>query len=121
MTPCTTAEQVCDGACWLRATFETGVREFLLVQKGHVVFRYDWVKMSLSELWESAIKRMNEINPTAAASLISDIEKHRRVFLDEWKFSEVSALTKHDLDIAWAALRDASVTGSCKTRLATFA
>ncbi len=121
VTPCTTAEQVCDGACWLRATFETGVREFLLVQKGHVVFRYDWVKMSLSELWESAIKRMNEINPTAAASLISDIEKHRRVFLDEWKFSEVSALTKHDLDIAWAALRDASVTGSCKTRLATFA
>jgi hypothetical protein len=120
-TPCATAEQVCDAACWLSATFETGVREFLLVQKGHVVFRYDWVKMSLSELWESATKRMNEINPTVAASLISVIEKHRRVFLAEWKFSEVSALTKHDLDIAWADLRDASVTGSYKTRLATFA
>jgi hypothetical protein len=49
--------------------------------------------------------------------LILGIEAHPIIFLNEWKYSSVSALTKADLDAAWAALKDPA---KLATRLETF-
>jgi hypothetical protein len=116
-----TPEERIDAANWLRTTFEVELRVFLVQKQGRVLYRHDWTKMTLLELWDSAKFRLNALNAALASTLFTDIEAHRRVFLDEWKFSTVSILTKPDLDTAWAAFRDpASPPNAPKTRLATF-
>jgi energy-coupling factor transporter ATP-binding protein EcfA2 len=116
-----TPEERIDAANWLRTTFEVELRVFLVQKQGRVLYRHDWTKMTLLELWDSAKVRLNALNAALASTLFTDIEAHRRVFLDEWKFSTVSILTKPDLDTAWAAFRDpASPPNAPKTRLATF-
>ena len=112
-----TTEQVLDAAAWLRTTFEVDLRKFLVRCHGRVVYREAWDKLTLGDLWASAKEAMQWVNPAAAASLIGNIEHHPSVFLNEWRYSDVKALTKAALDAAWSALKDPA---SLKTRLATF-
>jgi hypothetical protein len=116
-----TPDERIDAASWLRTTFEVELRAFLVQQQGRVLYRHDWTTMTLLELWESAKERLNALNAGLASRLFADIEAHRRVFLEEWRFSTVSLLTKPELDAAWAAFRHpASPSNAPKTRLATF-
>ncbi|HEV2400851.1 MAG TPA: hypothetical protein VGS27_28210 [Candidatus Sulfotelmatobacter sp.] len=63
---------------------------------------------------------MTTVNGALATPLIADIEAHQVLFLNEWKYSSVSAFTKGDLDSAWAAIR-VPAPAAPKTRLAMFA
>jgi len=113
--------ELVDAASWLRTAFEVDLRQLLVGHHARILFRHNWAELSLDELWETAKERMNAINTATAVALISDVEMHRRIFLDEWRFAVVSVLTKADLDAAWAALRDpASLPNSPRTRLSTF-
>jgi len=119
--PALSSDELVDAANWLRTAFEVDMREFLVTHQGRVFFRHNWTELSLAELWEAAKEKMNAVNAAASIVLIADIELHRRVFLDEWRFTVVSTLTKADLDAAWAALRDpGSLPNSPRTKLATF-
>jgi energy-coupling factor transporter ATP-binding protein EcfA2 len=115
------AKESLDAACWLRTAFEVDLRVLLKQHGGTVKFRFDWSKVNLAELWESAKATMAQVNNTLAAPLIADIDAHAAVFLNEWKYSSASLLTKAPLDAAWAALRAAPAPAAPKTRLATFA
>jgi energy-coupling factor transporter ATP-binding protein EcfA2 len=118
--PVPTAQELIDAACYLRTAFETDLRGVLSRLHGTVKFRDDWAKIDLGELWESAKTAMLAANNALAVPLITDIEAHPTVFLDEWKYSSVSALSRVALDAAWAALRVAPPAAP-KTRLAIFA
>ena len=115
------AKESLDAACWLRTAFEVDLRVLLKQHGGTVKFRFDWSKLSLAELWESAKVIMAQVNNALAAPLIADIDTHAAVFLNEWKYSSVSLLTRAALDAAWVALRAAPAPAAPKTRLATFA
>ena len=115
------ARESLDAACWLRTAFEVDLRVLLKQHGGTVKFRFDWSKLDLAELWESAKAIMAQVNNALAAPLIADIDAHAAVFLNEWKYSSVSLLTKATLDAAWVALRAAPAPAAPKTRLATLA
>ncbi len=109
-----------DAACYLRTAFETDLRGLLLRHRGTVRFREDWTKIGLAELWDSAKSTMTAVNGALAGPLIADIESHPILFLNEWKYSSVSALNKADLDAGWNAIR-VPAPARPETRLATFA
>jgi len=119
--PVLTQAELIDAACYLRTAFETDLRSLLVRCGGTINFRDDWTKIELEELWDSAKSRMNSINNALAAPLIGDIQVHSGLFLDEWKYSSIKAMTKADLDVAWMALRAAIPPAAPRTRLATFA
>jgi hypothetical protein len=119
--PVLTQAELIDAACYLRTAFETDLRSLLVRCGGTINFRDDWTKIELEELWDSAKSRMNSINNALAAPLIGDIQGHSGLFLDEWKYSAIKAMTKADLDAAWMALRAAIPPAAPRTRLATFA
>lgn len=115
-------EERINAASWLRTTFEVELRKFLVKHQGRVQFRNNWTEMSLAELWDAAKDRMTAINAGVAPGIISDVEAHRQIFLDDWRFASVSTLTKPALDAAWIALRDsASSVNAPKSRLESFA
>lgn len=111
-------EEVIEAACWLRTAFDVGVRELLKNHSGKLAYRNDWSKLTLAELWAAAADTMRTVNPAAAGALIQDVDSHRAVFLDEWRYDTISRLTKADLDAAWSVLRDP--TAPARTRLAAF-
>jgi ABC-type dipeptide/oligopeptide/nickel transport system ATPase component len=116
-----TPEQAIEVACWLRTAFEVDLRALLVQHSGVIKFRHNWTELSLGDLWDSAKDAMKRVNSGLALPLIADIEMHCKVFLDDWMYPTVSTLTKANLDAAWAALRDPTVTPPfIKTRLATF-
>jgi energy-coupling factor transporter ATP-binding protein EcfA2 len=114
-------QDLIDAACFLRTAFETDLRGLLVRHGSAIRFRDDWTKIELAELWDTAKTRMSALSNALAAPLIAGIEAHAPVFLNEWKYSSVSALTKVALDAAWAALRAAPAPAVPQTRLATFA
>jgi energy-coupling factor transporter ATP-binding protein EcfA2 len=79
MKPVLTPTELIDAANWLRTTFEVDLRVFLAQKQGRVLYRHDWTRVSLSELWEAAKERLNALNVNLATGLIADIEAHRRV------------------------------------------
>jgi hypothetical protein len=109
-----------DAACFLRTAFEVDLRGLLVRDSGTLVYRDDWAKIGAAELWESAKATMIRVNNVLAGPLISDIERHPALFLNDWKYPSVSALTKPDLDAAWNAIR-VPAPARPETRLATFA
>ena len=115
-----TQKDLIDASCYLRTAFEADLRGFLSRHDGTIKFRDDWTKIELAELWDSAKSTMTAVNVALAAPLIADIEAHPNLFLSEWKYSSVNALTKANLDAAWAAIR-VPAPAAPKTRLATFA
>jgi hypothetical protein len=115
-----TQQELIDAACYFRTAFETDMRDLLSRHGATVRFRSDWSKIESAELWESAKAAMTRVNPVLAAPLIAAIEAHPIVFLNDWKYSAVSLLTKADLDAAWAALR-VPAPAPPRTRLAAFA
>jgi energy-coupling factor transporter ATP-binding protein EcfA2 len=119
--PVLTQVELIDAACYLRTAFETDLRSLLVRYGGTINFRDDWAKIELAELWNSAKVRMSALNNGLAVPLIVEIEAHSLLFLDEWKYSSVRAMTKADLDAAWGALRAAIPPGAPRTRLAAFA
>ncbi len=84
---------------------------------GKVAYRDDRTKLTLTELWDAAQEAMNRVSAAATTPLIAANKAHDFVFLKEWKYSDVSKLTKAKLDTAWTALKDPA---SLKTLLATF-
>ena len=115
-----TQQDLIDTSCYLRTAYETDLRGILLRHGGTIKFRDDWTKIEPAELWDSAKSTMTAVNNALAAPLIADIEAHPVLFLNDWKYSSVSALTKPYLDAAWAAIR-VPVPAAPKTRLAAFA
>jgi hypothetical protein len=113
-------DEVLDAACWLRSTFEIDLRDLLTRLNSTVAFRHDWSKLLLADLWTSATTSMRATNDQLATQLITDIELHRAVFLDEFTYARVSAFGKPTLDAAWAVLRDSAHLNPIKTRLASF-
>ena len=109
-----------DAACHLRTAFEVDLRALLVRHGGTLLYRNDWAKIDAAEIWESAKATMTRVNSALAAPLIADIEAHPALFLNEWKYSSVSSLTKANLDAAWNAIRVPDPSPP-KTRLATSA
>jgi energy-coupling factor transporter ATP-binding protein EcfA2 len=118
--PVPTQQDLVDTSCYLRTAYETDLRGVLSRHGGTVKFRDDWTKIQPAELWNSAKTTMAAVNNALAAPLIADIEAHPVLFLNDWTYSSVSALTKPDLDAAWAAIR-VPAPSVPKTRLAAFA
>ncbi len=118
--PNPTPAQLLDAACWIRTAFEVDLRALLVRYSGEVVYRYNWRSLTLTELWTSAQGVMNGVNSSAALGLINGLAGHPRVFFSDWRYDEVSTLTKRELDNAWAALLD-PVSSLPQTLLSTFA
>jgi hypothetical protein len=116
----TTPEQVLGAASWLRTTFEVDLRKLLVKHGGRVIYRDDWSDLTLDDLWVSAKDAMTRVNSSAAAALVTAVEAHPFVFLNEWRYSDAVALTKIELDAAWAALQSPQPS-TPKTRLEVFA
>jgi energy-coupling factor transporter ATP-binding protein EcfA2 len=113
-------QDLIDAACYLRTAFEIDLRGLLVRHQGTIRFRDDWAEIELAELWDAAKTTMTALNSALAAPLIADIQAHSVLFLDEWRYSSVKAMSKAGLDAAWAALRAAPAPAAPKTRLATF-
>lgn len=82
-------------------------------------YKHDPTTVTLAELWDAAKEAMNRVNATTATPLITDIESHRTIFLDDWRYDRVSAFTHTELNAAWTALRDPA-PGLLRTRLTSF-
>src|SRR5262249_10001045 len=93
-----TSQGLIDAACWLRTAFEVDVRVLLSTHGGQVTYRDDWTTLTLPELWHAAKTTMQRVNPAGAGSLITEIENHSQIFLNDWQFDRVSRLTKSDLE-----------------------
>jgi hypothetical protein len=108
-----------EAAAFIRTSFEVDLRSLLIRLGGSIRYRSHLEKINLQELWIAGKFSMTSQNPVLALPLISAIEAHSGLLLDDWSYSTVSGFQKPTLDGALGSLR-VIVSGKFKSRLTTF-
>lgn len=113
-----TANKRIEAVTGVRTLFEVQVRKLLERLGGQVRFRHDWNTIGLHEVWSSVQVVMRTRNSALATSLITDIDAHRAILLEEWTYNMMSSHPIASIENAWNAIRDPA--HRTKTRLETF-
>jgi energy-coupling factor transporter ATP-binding protein EcfA2 len=111
--------EMVEAAAFIRTSFEVDLRSLLIRLGGSIRYRAHLEKIDLQELWIAGKLSMTSLNPVLALPLISAIEAHSGLLLDDWSYSTVSGFQKPALDGALGSLR-VIVSGKFKSRLTTF-